>query len=510
MSVVGGSSARDIRDRLEQGHGAVGQLPHGADDLRMARMADQDDVPAALVMRLRLPVHLGDQRTGRVDGEELPLERPRHGFWHPVGREDHRRVAIRHLVEFAHEHRALPPQVLHHVFVMDDLVAHIDRRAMDRRAPAPPHRWRARRPAQNPRGAQSRMSRGGLVMMGRCGETKPLLSSGSDAYSRAGRFPARRRIARTATPESRPEERLGISPFSSCEKTLRWRDTQPPTSAFLPPILTFCGAAVVAVPLFRLLGLSAVLGYLAAGVVIGPSGLALVGDPETIATVAELGVVLLLFIIGLELKLGHLWSMKRDIFGLGLPQLVVTALVPWRCASLIGFSTECLRRHRHRARRCRPRPSRSRCWTSATISRRRTAQRSFAILLFQDLSVVPILAILPLLAGGGAALESALDLRPPDPLRDRDRGAIAAVVLVGRYGLNPFFRVLARTRRPRGDDRVRARWWCSARRCSCRKSACPWPWARSWPGCCWPNRISGISSKPISSLSAACCWAFSS
>ena len=96
--------------------------------------------------------------------------------------------------------------------------------------------------------------------------------------------------------------------------------------SFLPPILTFCGAAAVAVPVFRFMGLSAVLGYLAAGVVIGPSGLGLVGDPETIATVAELGVVLLLFIIGLELKLSHLWSMKRDIFGLGFAQLGVTAL----------------------------------------------------------------------------------------------------------------------------------------------------------------------------------------
>src|SRR5919112_4656216 len=97
--------------------------------------------------------------------------------------------------------------------------------------------------------------------------------------------------------------------------------------SFLPPILTFCGAAVVAVPLFRLVGLSAVLGYLAAGVVIGPWGLALVGDPETIATVAEFGVVLLLFIVGLELKLSHLWEMKRDIFGLGLAQLSITAIL---------------------------------------------------------------------------------------------------------------------------------------------------------------------------------------
>ena len=173
--------------------------------------------------------------------------------------------------------------------------------------------------------------------------------------------------------------------------------------SFLPPILTFCAAAVVAVPVFRLLGLSAVLGYLAAGVVIGPSGLSLVEDPQTIATVAELGVVLLLFIIGLELKLSHLWEMKRDIFGLGFAQLTVTTLCLGEAAPIaIGFS---------------PHAS---IVTGAAVALSATAialqmlgerndlqtpygQRSFAILLFQDLSVVPLLAILPLLASRAAA-----------------------------------------------------------------------------------------------------------
>jgi monovalent cation:proton antiporter-2 (CPA2) family protein len=213
--------------------------------------------------------------------------------------------------------------------------------------------------------------------------------------------------------------------------------------SFLPPILTFCGAAAVAVPLFRLLGLSAVLGYLAAGVVIGPSVLGLVGDPETIVTVAELGVVLLLFIVGLELKLSHLWSMKRDIFGLGFAQLAVTALGIGSAANLIGFAP-------HAA-----------FVTGVAVALSATAialqmlgerndlqtaygQRSFAILLFQDISVVPILAILPLLASGATAVEQVT-------LSDRlitfgeTVAAIAAVVLIGRYGLNPFFRILARS-----------------------------------------------------------------
>ncbi|QFU15787.1 monovalent cation:proton antiporter-2 (CPA2) family protein [Microvirga thermotolerans] len=213
--------------------------------------------------------------------------------------------------------------------------------------------------------------------------------------------------------------------------------------SFLPPILTFCGAAVVAVPLFRLMGLSAVLGYLAAGIVIGPSGLSLVGEPGTIATVAELGVVLLLFIIGLELKLTHLWSMKRDIFGLGLAQLLVTALCLGGAAYQFGFAAK------------------GAFVTGVAVALSATAialqmlgerndlqtpygQRSFSILLFQDLSVVPLLAILPLLATGLGALEQ-------DSLSDRlttvatTLGAVAFVVIVGRYGLNPFFRVLARS-----------------------------------------------------------------
>ncbi|NIX76685.1 monovalent cation:proton antiporter-2 (CPA2) family protein [Microvirga terricola] len=213
--------------------------------------------------------------------------------------------------------------------------------------------------------------------------------------------------------------------------------------SFLPPILTFCGAAAVAVPLFRFVGLSAVLGYLAAGIVIGPSGLRLIGDPESIVTVAELGVVLLLFIVGLELKISHLWSMKRDIFGLGFAQLAVTAFCVGGAAVAIGFTPQAA------------------FVTGIAVALSATAialqmlgerndlqtpygQRSFAILLFQDISVVPILAILPLLASGATTLED-------NSLYDRllkvgeAVGAITAVVLIGRYGLNPFFRILARS-----------------------------------------------------------------
>jgi len=211
-------------------------------------------------------------------------------------------------------------------------------------------------------------------------------------------------------------------------------------ASFLPPVLTFCAAAVVAVPLFRQIGLSAVLGYLAAGVAIGPSGWSLIDDPETSRTVAELGVVLLLFIVGLELKLSRLWSMKRDIFGLGLAQLVVTGMVVGVAALSAGF------------------PPEGAMVVGIALALSATAialqmleergelqapygQRSFAILLFQDLSIVPILALLPLLATRvapteGSGIETFLGAA-------KALGAIGAVVLIGRYGLNPFFRLLA-------------------------------------------------------------------
>ena len=98
-------------------------------------------------------------------------------------------------------------------------------------------------------------------------------------------------------------------------------------------VVILLGSAVVAVPVFKRLGLGSVLGYLAAGLAIGPFGLALFEDPETILHVAELGVVMFLFIIGLEMEPARLWSMRRDIFGLGLAQVLVAMAV----LSLVGI-----------------------------------------------------------------------------------------------------------------------------------------------------------------------------
>ncbi|WP_375466006.1 monovalent cation:proton antiporter-2 (CPA2) family protein [uncultured Methylobacterium sp.] len=212
-------------------------------------------------------------------------------------------------------------------------------------------------------------------------------------------------------------------------------------ASFLPPVLTFLSAAVIGVPIFRLLGQSAVLGYLVAGVLIGPSGLSLIAEPETAASVAEIGVVLLLFIVGLELHLSQLVSMRRDIFGLGTAQLLVCASVLGGLGVLFGAS-----------------PGASvvigiALALSATAVALQMLEergdlgsaygsRAFAVLLFQDLSVVGILALMPLLASAGGG-GNAPWLADAAASTGKALAAILAVVLVGRYGLNPFFRLLA-------------------------------------------------------------------
>lgn len=212
-------------------------------------------------------------------------------------------------------------------------------------------------------------------------------------------------------------------------------------ASFLPPVLTFLSAAVVGVPIFRLLGQSAVLGYLVAGVAIGPFGLSLIAEPETATSVAEIGVVLLLFIVGLELELSRLVSMRRDIFGLGAAQLALCSLVLAGAGFVFGLSLAA-------AAVIGIALALSATAVALQLLEERgdlgTAygSRSFAVLLFQDISVVAILAVLPLLASAGGTpeggwIEGALRSTAVAGL------GIVVVVLVGRYGLNPFFRLLA-------------------------------------------------------------------
>jgi len=199
-------------------------------------------------------------------------------------------------------------------------------------------------------------------------------------------------------------------------------------------------AAVVAVPLFRKLRLGSVLGYLAAGIVIGPAGLGFFNDPESIMHVAELGVVLLLFLIGLELDPARLWAMRRDIFGLGAAQVLVSGglamlfplLVvgrPWRASLIAGLGLALS----------------STALVMQLLEERGELQaphgrKAFSILLFQDLAVVPLLALAALLSptqrtGGPPVWLAALAMV----------AAVAGLILCGRYLLNPMLRVLANT-----------------------------------------------------------------
>ena len=212
-------------------------------------------------------------------------------------------------------------------------------------------------------------------------------------------------------------------------------------ASFLQPVLTFCAAAVIAVPVFRRLGQSAVLGYLAAGVVIGPAGLSLIAEPETARGVAELGVVFLLFIVGLELKLSRLLSMRRDIFGLGSAQLAITAVLFGAAASASGVAFK------------------GAIVLGIALALSATAialqileergdlqspygQRVFAVLLLQDLAIAPVLAFLPLLATAGTLGQQGASLESLTSGLTAI-GVLAAVILIGRYGLNPFFQLLA-------------------------------------------------------------------
>jgi glutathione-regulated potassium-efflux system protein KefB len=104
------------------------------------------------------------------------------------------------------------------------------------------------------------------------------------------------------------------------------------------PVVTLLAAGVIAVPVFKRLGLGSVLGYLTAGVVIGPFGLALFSEPETILHIAELGVVMFLFVIGLEMEPSRLWGLRKQIFGVGAMQVAMCGGLLTALGILFGFS----------------------------------------------------------------------------------------------------------------------------------------------------------------------------
>ena len=204
--------------------------------------------------------------------------------------------------------------------------------------------------------------------------------------------------------------------------------------------LILLGGAVVAAPIFKRFGLGTVLGYLAAGVVITPV-LHLIRGAEDILSVAELGVVFLLFVIGLELQPSRLWQMRKDIFGLGALQVGLSgsALTALCCyaggfdlrASLVAGFGLALSSTAFALQIIEDRGERS----------TRHGQRAFSLLLFQDLAIVPLLALIPLLAR-----QQQGEVEPARFMNFAvSVGVIIAVIIAGRYLLNPLFQVIART-----------------------------------------------------------------
>jgi CPA2 family monovalent cation:H+ antiporter-2/glutathione-regulated potassium-efflux system protein KefB len=197
------------------------------------------------------------------------------------------------------------------------------------------------------------------------------------------------------------------------------------------------GSGLLFVLLFRRLGLGATLGYLVAGAVVGPHVLGLVGDAEAKMGIAELGITLLLFIVGLELNPSRLWKMKQEIFGLGLLQVALCGLAITAIVWLAGFSPAAalalgLPLALSSTAQVLP--------MLQSAGRMRTAfgERTFAILLFQDLSIVPLITIIAAMSRNPADAAA-----PPGWLLGiYTAGAVVGLVLVGRFVLRPFFRLI--------------------------------------------------------------------
>jgi len=286
----------------------------------------------------------------------------------------------------------------------------------------------------------------------------------------------------------------------------------------LAQTFVYLSAAVVAVPIAQRLGLGSVLGYLLAGIAIGPFGLSLLGTGgQDVMHFAEFGVVMMLFVIGLELQPSLLWALRVPILGLGGLQVATTTLtvaglalalgLPWQSALAVGMTLSLS----------------STAIVLQTLNERGLlgtsgGQSSFAVLLFQDIAVIPILAVFPLLApeGGVAAHpeagEHAATWVSGLPAWGQTLAVLAAVALVvagGRFLLGPLFRQIARTR-------LREVFTAAAlllvvgiallmTEVRCRPRS-----GRSWPGSCWPTANTGTNSRVTSTPSKASSSASSS
>ena len=209
-------------------------------------------------------------------------------------------------------------------------------------------------------------------------------------------------------------------------------------ASFLQQALIYLLAGVIAVPIFQRLKLGAVLGYLVAGMAIGPWGLRLIGDPQTVLGFAEFGVVLLLFLVGLELNAQRVWALRRSIFGLGTAQVVITIAAVtgisllFKQGLLVGIVAGMGIAMSSTAIGLALLGEKNLLGTPG-------GQASFAVLLFQDLAVVPLLIVLSLLSGDGSEELSWMGAATA-------LGMIALLIAAGRFLVRPLLRYVAETR----------------------------------------------------------------
>ena len=212
--------------------------------------------------------------------------------------------------------------------------------------------------------------------------------------------------------------------------------------SLLQEAIIYLVAAIIAVPISKRLGFGSVLGYLAAGIIIGPFGLRFIRDPEHILHFAKLGVVFLLFIIGLELQPSRLWVLRRMIFGLGSAQVILSAIVIGFLAWTYGFTPTAA------AVSGLILALSSTAFVLQLLAEKKQlttthGRAAFSILLFQDLAVIPLIALLPLI-GSGASGENQFD-----PLKvGITLASIAGLIIGGHFLLRPLFRIVAQAKLP--------------------------------------------------------------
>ena len=212
--------------------------------------------------------------------------------------------------------------------------------------------------------------------------------------------------------------------------------------SLLQEAIIYLVAAIIAVPISKRLGFGSVLGYLAAGIIIGPFGLRFIRDPEHILHFAELGVVFLLFIIGLELQPSRLWVLRRMIFGLGSAQVVLSAIVIGLLAWTYGFTPTAA------AVSGLILALSSTAFVLQLLAEKKQlttthGRAAFSILLFQDLAVIPLIALLPLI-GSGASGENQFDLLKVGITL----ASIAGLIIGGHFLLRPLLRIVAQAKLP--------------------------------------------------------------